>query len=899
MYGEHRMMAQQTVEGFGPGALLADRFELRELVGSGASGVVFRALDRRSGDAVAVKVLRSANDEDVDRFSREVEALSRLSHDAVVSHVADGRTPGGQPFLAMAWLEGETLEARLARGALSTRECFALARRIAGALATAHDAGVLHRDVKPANIVLVDGALARATLVDFGLVRRRQDPIRSRAGVPLGTPAYMAPEQVRGELDLDARADLFGLGCVLYECLAGQRAFSGDDVIEVLSAVLLSEPAPLSERAPSSPTVLHRIIERTLAKDRARRPDSAAAVLALLEEAELQSAPRASIGPIARHAASAQAVLSAPASLAWALLADTDRWDRFCKAPRTQYVERADPVSERGLQRVGVADIMAHPSRWIEVGEGIEGRSLRAARRFIDGLFAEIGFDVDLAPAERGDSVVADVTVYVLDDGRAPEGGAAMMVGFLQSRLEVYLDAIRSLLARAPRALLAPLQGESGSSHGRRVLLALAWDDPVLSGRATVNQDGPWASRLALFADPIEHVSPSLQRALAALVERGADDVVRRVRPGELASAWEISARDALRALLAASRAGLFDLRWELRCRNCRSAAQTARRVDELTPTVHCHECAIDTETDLSSNVEVVFAASSALRPSSARFYCGASPAFRPHVAAFVSVAPSEARSFAVTVPEGAMLVRATRRAQSARVAYARRPCAVRAALTVRGWEVSVESAAEGTSDETLVTVVNETREPVDVQLEHLSDGAPASAVSVASLPEFASWFAGEAPLAGVELSLSSAAVLALECAAVEALCEREGDAAAGARVERAMRAATAEIERGGAVLRRTGAGLSALFETAALADEAFARAASAARASGVTLVGARYDGPSVALRRDDRIELFGAGAHGARSRALASATERREGEGEGAYWTRDGQGPWVLRATG
>ncbi|MBL8681837.1 MAG: protein kinase [Myxococcales bacterium] len=869
--------SERTVEGFARGALLDDRFELESVVGSGAAGVVFRAVDRRDGQQCAVKVLRSPQVEDVERFQREVQALTRLSHDAIVRLISRGTTAEGQPYLAMQWLDGESLAERLARGPLSEAETLSLAQRLAAALAASHAAGVLHRDVKPANVMLVGGATDRATLVDFGLVRLRQDPVRTRAGVPLGTPAYMAPEQVRGESDIDARADVFGLGATLYECLTGERAFMGAGIVDVLTAVMLDEPASLRERAPAVSPAFARLIERMLSKDREARPESGSAVATALDELTRAAvlatrAASASETHVFEHARAAS--VRGDRKLVWALFADTDRWDRYCRAPRTDYHARDDDRADGGVLRVGVAEIAAHPSRWIEVGEGIEGSRLRAARRFLDGRFAEIAFDVDVErdPEAPSRSRVRCV-VRVVDDGRAPEGGAAMMLAFLADRLERYVDALAALLEGAPEAVLSGHGNESGSSHARRVLLALAWDDVALAGRATgVDADG-MAVRLARWSDPIDGVGASLQSKLAQFAERGADDLVRRIRPAELAHAWNVDRAEMLRALLAGATLGLFELRWELRCRNCRTSAATAPSLDAITPSVHCAECAIDTTVDLSSNVEAVFSVAAAARKVSPKFYCGASATHRPHVAAFVSVDAGAASEIAIALPEGACVFRVPRRAKSARLAYAERPAIVR----LRERSNELECVAEGAASEdgaTRVLFENADDRPVELQVEYPADGAETTAVSVLALPEFARWFAGDAPVRGAELSLSRCAVLHIECAAQDELFARHGDAGACARLEAALRAIERALEASGvgAVFRRSIGAVGAMYLDGASAKAAFDRAHIEALREGVEIAGAVFEGACVAVRRDERLEIYGAGAHRAVTTARRSA---------------------------
>jgi tetratricopeptide (TPR) repeat protein len=237
-------------------------------------GRVYRATDRTTGAAVALKVMTAAGRDA--RFAREVEILERLRHPAVVRHIAHGLTSDGGLFLAMEWLDGEDLSARLARGAMGVAETLALARRTLDGLAAAHETGVVHRDLKPGNIHLGGASVEHAKLLDFG-VARLADATVTRTGAVLGTPGYMAPEQVRGDRSVDARADVFALGCVLYECLAGRPAFRGESAAAVLAKVLFDDAPRLAAVREDVPPGLDAIIARAMARSPDARPTDAAA----------------------------------------------------------------------------------------------------------------------------------------------------------------------------------------------------------------------------------------------------------------------------------------------------------------------------------------------------------------------------------------------------------------------------------------------------------------------------------------------------------------------------------------------------------------------------------------------------------------------------------------------
>lgn len=291
--------------------LLGKRFAVERWVGSGAMGAVYRALDERSGETVALKVL-APEATDLRRFDREVRALAELEHPAIVRYVAHGRledagrfAEAGQPFLAMEWLEGPNLRQRLAEGTLLVAETLELGRRLCEALAFVHARGLVHRDIKPSNLLLVSGDASKLTVLDFGIARAwRPETTLTQAGAIVGTVGYMAPEQVEGLGRIDARADLFALGCVLYESLTGRAPFFASNAVAVLAKVLLSEPVPVERLRPDVPGALAELIERLLAKEPKERPSSAEDVLrtfeALLDAPVNESDARASTAPADR-----------------------------------------------------------------------------------------------------------------------------------------------------------------------------------------------------------------------------------------------------------------------------------------------------------------------------------------------------------------------------------------------------------------------------------------------------------------------------------------------------------------------------------------------------------------------------------------------------------------------
>ncbi|MCA9657704.1 MAG: protein kinase [Myxococcales bacterium] len=533
---------QQTI----PGYCVLER------IGSGGMADVFLARALDTAELVAIKVLRTAlgGTDAEQRFHREIVALRELRHPRIVRYVDHGLTGEGRPYLVMERLEGIDLQEALRRRRLTLAETFSLGIQLADCLAAAHDRGVVHRDVKPANVFLIDGQVADVRVLDFGVARldEGQGVTLTSPGGLVGTPGYMSPEQAKGAERADPQSDLFSLGSLLFECVSGAPAFPGEHVMAILAKVLLSEPPRLDEVVPEVPQELADLVAELLDKDPAGRPPSAEEVGRRLREIDPRPQRRRAPATLAitRDEQRFHSVIfchgEAPAVPAGAVveaatLIDVDRAVdsrygellRLADGTRLLVMTRGRAISDQvnNAARCALALREAAPGLAVAIASGraqIRGSSVL-------GEILERGAAL-LVDAEPGAIRIDDATASLLDIGFAVEGDEGGLLLGDNGELSAEASAARRL-----RPALV----------GRRVEMA------TLTALADECFGEPCSQMIALVGGPGVGKS-RLRLELEARLRRGYEGIVRAAARCESMSS---GAPLALLARLLASLAGV------------------------------------------------------------------------------------------------------------------------------------------------------------------------------------------------------------------------------------------------------------------------------------------------------------------------------------------------------
>ena len=497
---------------------------MRELGGGGMSRV-FLADDNALHRVVVIKVLHPelAAGVNAERFNREVLLSARLQHPHIVPVLTAGEI-AGLPYYVMPFVKGETLRERIAAGPMTISETVGILGDVSKALGYAHADGVVHRDIKPDNILLSGGA---ATVADFGIAKalssaRQQEPgeALTSLGMSLGTPAYMAPEQVAGDPDTDHRADLYSLGCVAYEMLTGQSPFAGKSPQQMLAAQVMEIPTPVGVRRQGVPASLASLVMRCLEKEPSRRPQSAAEVAAALDTTGSFDAIAQRSGARSRRglwavaaAVVAIATLAVPAYRRLRPVAAADGALNLAVAP----FEVLDP--QLALWKEGIVDVLsrnldgAGPIRTMSPSVTIKGWEGHAERAAAIAFGKRVGAQlVVYGQLQSSGRDLVNAKLWIVD---AERDGQPVEIAVIDSiaRMDRVTDSlsIRSLAAIGRMRTIGAAQLASlGSSslpairaflHGAQFFRRTQWDSAAASLREAVTVDSTFGIAYAMLGE--------------------------------------------------------------------------------------------------------------------------------------------------------------------------------------------------------------------------------------------------------------------------------------------------------------------------------------------------------------------------------------------------------------
>jgi class 3 adenylate cyclase len=571
--------------------------------------------------------------------------------------------------------------------------------------------------------------------------------------------------------------------------------------------------------------------------------------------------------------------IAAPAQLVWALVADTNRFDRAAGLTPGKYAYRLrDEKDPRSRVLVAQAKELGFDIEWIEPPyEWAEGRFVRGERSFLAGPVTRGGFKVQLTPKGESETEL-DAEAWVAGSGALSWIARSVMKGKFRRALDAYMTSIESMLARTHAQLGYDWRSEPPAAAARRALL-VEQTDAVTSGVRSPIREADLEFRARRFETaPVE--SELRARVLAFLRDRP-DEELSQIRPFEVARAWQIDKRAVLRAFLFAARAGLVELQWQLNCPSCRVSAEHASSLADVKGTAHCDTCNIKFDLDFAEHVEATFRVSPAVRKVEQAVYCMSSPWFRPHVLAQALLPRGESRTFDAPLPPGTIRVRTFSGGRRAELHFDRSPKTMRVVVDDDALTIETEGEVEGEEADTVVTVESRSTGDEAVIFERTGWSADIVLGSViASFPEFLDLFATEAPAAGVDLTVGSLVMLFTDLTGSTALYERVGDARAYAIVEEHFtQMAKAVSDHQGAIVKTMGDAVMATFTSPEDAMRCAIDMVVACESShgdlGVHVKLGVHEGPCLAVRANDRLDYFGTTVNvAARLQAQAGSSE-------------------------
>jgi serine/threonine protein kinase/class 3 adenylate cyclase len=781
-------------------------------------GVVYRAQDLSDGTVVALKVLRAdwaQHPDALRRFRKEARLLAEVNN-PYVTNLLEVNEDDGIHYLVMEFVAGKSLRELLdERGRLDEPEALAIMADVCRALIDAHKRGIVHRDIKPDNILLLGDERTeaqgqhspRVKLSDFGMARHvvESESLRvTRSGVILGTPLYMSPEQSAGSAAIDPRSDVYALGATLFHLLAGRPPFTAATLLDLRDMHCHRPPPALKTLNPTVSGGVCEMVARALAKRPESRYADAEALLRDLERALRGEPTRITVHPHLPACDPGQVLhydwswdlQSSPEQL-WPHVSNTDRLNRAVHLPAVQFTTQTD--AQGRVQRIGrfrkaglTAAWHEHPFEWVEA------RRFGVLREYSQGPFRWLVSTVELTPRPGGGTALTH-RVRV-----EPKG----LVGRLAAAVEVGMKGRRAL-DRVYRRIDAALSGRLGSAA-----LTDPFEEPARLSRQQRRRLDQLLDRLAACG-----VDPSVIEQLGDFLALASPQQAARIRPLALARRLGLDPDQVVAACLHGAREGLLVLLWDILCPLCRIPSEVKDTLRALDAHGHCPACRLDFKLDLAHAVEMIFRAHPEVREVDLGTYCIGGPAHAPHVAAQVRVAPGERLELDLGLREGSYQLRGP---QLPFVLDFR----VSPSAAARRWELGLgrppvpDLTPVLQTGRQVVALANDSDQELLVRVERTASREDAlTAARASALALFRELFPQEVLSSGLLVSVGSMTLLVTDLDQVAQLFAEQGEARTVGLLHHHFRLLEEQIRRErGTIVKTLGEGLLAAFPEAVAA---------------------------------------------------------------------------------
>jgi serine/threonine protein kinase len=835
-------------------------YDLVRAIGRGGMGVVWEAIEHRFDRRVAMKVQAGIHQgaSTKDELWAEAFVAARIGDPSIVRVLDVGITLDEHPYYSMELVDGTDLAGVLADGPLAPSTALAIAADIARAAAAAHEHGVIHRDLKPRNVII--DSTGRGRVLDFGIAFNMHAGADRYAGMLAGSPSYMSPEQATG-LAVSPQTDIFAIGVMLYEMLTGERPFVRASREKLLFAIATSVPPAPSTKNPKVHPDLDAVVARCLEKAPENRFQTARALfetLRAISEGRQVEAGAASLGRLRavapkpstvpppdrprrdeakKHMAWSWRLASSPSSL-WPFVANTDRFNRAIGQAAAAFTDEPNPTG--GATRSGEMRVLGMALRWREYPfEWVKDQEHSVFRWYRSGPLSALWNRVRLVALEGGGTELHHELWLT------PRGMIGQVAAFVEG------NKLGQALDRFYR-------------HLDSTLIAGGHADPFEAAYAASPEQRRTVSDVCARLHG-EGFDPAVVEKLAMHLLSAPDGVIGTMRPYELADAWGADRAQVLDVMMHAAHEGLLEATWDVVCPKCLLAHESLRELAQVTRVGTCKACASSFERDLRESVELVFAPHPSIRRLERATYCAGAPALRPHVLAQQVLDPGEERTISLDLPRGTYRIAGGVAKQTAEL--------VSSAV---GFETTMTASSNGERVEgrpsivaagrVTVTLRNESEHEETMRIE--VPGARVDGVSASTAmthPSFRELFSGQLLAHGEHVRVSQLAFLFVELVGRDALFGRLGDAAACAELTRLDEVVQEQARAHG------GTPVPSSIEVLVIAFQSAPRALQAALAIRERIDAAKleapvsialHDGRCLALTRDGKAEFFGETLH-------------------------------------